>query len=256
MGRLDSLPGIDDENTTRRNVLIGSGYGIVVLALIGSIPGVGDDDNGSDDNADDETDSQTDTSNDDNTDDQQGGQTDEDEQQGNQDDGSDADDEPEIALEDDYFGSVTEEPNPETFDPDEDLSTVTAWIGDTVDHIEFVLLEMPPRDPDAWADAAETAEELANRFFTEIEPMFFRETDPSIADGIPAWDLNFAKILDGPDVGLVQVLRLVQDGAAASEGEEEVAQIWLDDVGQGANSVLDDLEESDRYDYTPPEEIQ
>ena len=36
MGRFDKLPGIDDENTTRRNVLIGGGYTVAGLAVVGA----------------------------------------------------------------------------------------------------------------------------------------------------------------------------------------------------------------------------
>lgn len=46
MGRFDRLPGIDEENTTRRNVLVGSGYVIGGFVVVGAIAGGGDDEPG------------------------------------------------------------------------------------------------------------------------------------------------------------------------------------------------------------------
>jgi len=49
MGRFDRLPGIDDENTTRRNALIGGGYTLLGLGALGAlIPAEEDADESSD----------------------------------------------------------------------------------------------------------------------------------------------------------------------------------------------------------------
>jgi hypothetical protein len=46
MGRFDRLPGIDEENTTRRNVLAGVGYGFGGLIALGAVAGDSDDSDG------------------------------------------------------------------------------------------------------------------------------------------------------------------------------------------------------------------
>jgi hypothetical protein len=57
MGRFDRLPGIDGENTTRRNALVGGFYAFFGIGIVGSALGVGeeDDQNGTDSDEDDET---------------------------------------------------------------------------------------------------------------------------------------------------------------------------------------------------------
>ena len=56
MGRFDRLPGIDEENTTRRNVLVGSGYTLGGLVVLGAVFGDPDDDDDPGENGADDTD--------------------------------------------------------------------------------------------------------------------------------------------------------------------------------------------------------
>lgn len=72
MGRFDKLPGIDDENTTRRNVLVGGGYAFAGMVGIGAIAGGTDDDEESPEDDDGTTDSTEPDDTDDTTDEDEG----------------------------------------------------------------------------------------------------------------------------------------------------------------------------------------
>lgn len=240
MGIFDKLPGIDEENTTRRNLLVGGGYGFVGLAILGNLGG-GEDDEPTNGSADADTDTETET------------------------ESEPADDEPEesgveIAFEDDWFGAVTEEHNPETFDPNEDLDTVIAWVDDTVEFLEFVFLELDVDDLDAWNDAGETADELDERFIDEgIEGMFSREVDdnedidsPFVADGMPAWDFDFAAAVDGQN-GLYGAVLDVSTAALQVEEEGPEAESFIVSAAESIALALISLEEADRYEYDAPD---
>lgn len=262
MGFLDRLPGIDEENTTRRNVLVGSGYTLVGLAAITVIGGDQSEDpdderegdsNGetaADDGNDEEDEDTTEEASADETDDEEHGDADSD-TAGDE----NGDEELAIAFEDEWFGPVTEEPNPETFDPEDDWPTVETWMDDVVDHLEFVFLEMDVQSVDAWTEAADRASELEDQYFEEISPMFDRETDDGfVSDGIPAWDLELPSIIDGADESLVLALVNIQNGASDAEDDGEVAEFWIQDTGETIATVLVDLDAHDRYDYSAPAE--
>ena len=217
MGRLDWISENDDVITKRRNVLVGSSYVIFGVAAFGPISG----------------DPENDTTNEEDIDD---------------------DTEPDIVFEDEWFGPITEEPNPETFDPEDDWPTVEEWIDDVVEHLEFVFFEMDFWSVDAWQDAAEVAREHDNRFFEEIDPMFYRELDDGyVSDGIPAWDVELASIIDGPDESLTYALINIMNTAVDAENDGEVSEWWIRDNSEIIATVFEELDEHDRYDYNAPD---
>lgn len=231
MGRFDKLPGIDESQTTRRNAAVGAVYALAGCVTVSAITG---------DTEDSEAEGQ-------NNDEPEQQQVDEEE------------DGPQIAFEDDWFGPVTEEHNPETFDPEEDLDTVLAWIDDAVEFLEFVFLEMDMNSVDAWIDAGERADELDDRFVAEdeIDLMFSRIVDDgNIADGIPAWDYELASVINGEDGGLYGAVLDVRTAAISVENEGEATESFIISAAESIALALDALDEYDEYDYDAPEEVE
>lgn len=233
MGRLDRLPGINDANTTRRNAVVGGMYALAGCVTIGVLSGDGSDDDGdASENRGEEVEEQ------------------------DLDEESEEDDEPEIAFEDDWFGPVTEEHNPETFDPDEDLDTVVAWVDETVEFLEFVFLDLDIGSEEEWVEAGERADELDDQFVEGgMESMFSRIVeDGNIADGLPAWDYDFAVAVGGQD-GLQGAVLDVRTAASMIEEESDAAESFVRSAAETIELALIALEEADRYDYDAPEEV-
>lgn len=111
---------------------------------------------------------------------------------------------------DEWFGDRGEH-DPDVFDPAEDGEIVGQWMEESVELLENTLA-WSIYDSDSWEEADEEAEELREQFFEEIDPLFFSASDEDYsnqnapADGIPAYDLELAIVLDGPSTGLMAAL--------------------------------------------------
>ena len=129
---------------------------------------------------------------------------------------TDSDDDPET-VHHEGFGEVKTEVNTDTFDPDTDMDTVTAWVSDTVELLEDGLEAIEERDDTdeddeensnddnedenghgVWEDLHERGIELVERDEEEIEPLMGEEP----YDGIPAYDIELASIIRGPEEAL------------------------------------------------------
>ncbi len=189
---LGRLPGLSSGNTTRRNVLVGSGYALVGLTTVGVLAG--------------------------------------------------GDDEPDV-IEDDWFGEVATEHNPETFDPDEDMPIVTAWVDDAVEVLEEALYDTPMDDNQAWAGIRDDADVLLDRSMDDIWPLF-GESD-EVYDGIPAYDMELAEILDGRDASLDHSLAMARNlGSAIADGEEPT-ELEVNQFVEETETVLSRVEQHD-----------
>ena len=189
---LGRLPGLSSENTTRRNVLVGSGYALVGLITVGVLAG--------------------------------------------------GDDEPDV-IEDEWFGEVATEHNPETFDPDEDMAIVIEWVEDSVEVLEEALYDTSMDDTEGWANISERADSLLSRFIDDIDPLFGEPGE--VQDGIPAYDMELAEILDGPDENLdFSVAQARNIGSTIADGEEPT-ELEVNRFVEETEIVLSRIEEHD-----------
>lgn len=117
MGRRHKLPGLSDENTTRRNVLIGGGYVFGGMVVIGAIAGDADDDEEPDaEPDDDDAVDEDDTTEPDDDGDAAAETDDEDDPPADTDDEEEADDEP-------------DEPDEEPRSDDDELPSIRSFAG-------------------------------------------------------------------------------------------------------------------------------